>query len=337
MGAYLLLARRHRACCRPGRACRLRPHPRAAARGGDRLAPGRWRRRGGALRRRAARCTPATPRRGRGAALLARRRRPAPLHAGPRRRALAARSLRARPSSRSSSRSPFPYAAVVLAERGGPSRDAAFGRRTRGCRGRHPSPGLLAWRRRRRRPSGRGRRAGRLPSSGCAGARSTSACATPTRSSCRRSPTFGSSASPCWRRAGGDRAGGAARLRADRALAATARRLPPHLGPARRPGLGLGDARRHPRRRRPRRPAAHAGPARRTAPISSAIEAALQAQAQHDDDGAEERELGDRPASGRPEPHSAARSASTAAAAPAVGIARGRAGRAPARRAAART
>ena len=133
MGAYLSFSRGAIACLLAGLAALVAfdRTPRAAARGGDRAGRrGARGRRGRALRRRA---RPAPrPRHGAGpggprAARGHRRRRGAP--AGPRgdERAAPLR-LRAAPVvAVVVALALLPYAAVVLAERGGPSRDAAFG------------------------------------------------------------------------------------------------------------------------------------------------------------------------------------------------------------------
>ena len=167
----------------------------------------------------------------------------------------------------------LPYAAVVLAERGGPSRDAAFGatnarlsdagsHRSRYWRvaldvaADHPlagaGPGAFAveWLRRRtideRVRNAHSLELQTLADLGLIGLALLAAALAAIALAARRRPTR----RPRPRRR-------PRRRRAD-------------LGPARRPGLGLGDARRHPRRGRPRRAPAAAGPARRTALDSSA-------------------------------------------------------------------
>ena len=158
----------------------------------------------------------------------------------------------------------LPYAAVVLAERGGPSRDAAFGatnarlsdvgthrlsywRVAVDVAADHPiagaGPGAFAveWLRRRtideRVRNAHSLELQTLADLGLVGLALLAATLAAIALAARRRPT---------RRPGPGR---------------RPRRRRPDLGPACRPGLGLGDARRHPRRRRPRR--APAVPGRR--------------------------------------------------------------------------
>ena len=304
MGAYLSFSRGAIAvpARRPGRARRLRPHPRAAARGGDRArrrarSPAPRPRRFGAVRA----LTP-RPRHGAGLAVLAllavvaaRRgapavpaatERPAPLRlrAAPVVAVVVALAL-------------LPYAAVVLPSAAAPRAPPPSARPTRGCRTSAPTARATGAWRSTSPPTIRSPAPGRglSPWSGCAGAtidervRNAHSLELQTLADLGlvglallapllAAPSLAAPARPT-RRSG---------------PSPPARRRRADLGPARRPGLGLGDARAHPRRGRPRRAPAVPGRRGGPAPISSATQAALEAQGQRDDDGDEERDLGDR-------------------------------------------